>query len=123
MPHGRHSVAPAQPAGADARRGIAAKSRYVWVATLGVAFALVAALFAVERGHAPAALPASSSTPVPLFGSSIGALTSLAQTTAVFGRLPIDRVYYPGLPAPNAWTGGDAAANDSAVIVSFKALP
>jgi hypothetical protein len=111
------------PAGADDRRDTAAKSRYVWITTLGVAFALVAALFVVERDHVPAALPASSSTPVPLFGASVGSLTSLAQTTGAFGRLPIDRVYYPGLPASNAWTGGDAGANDSAVIVSFKALP
>jgi hypothetical protein len=123
MPHGRHSAAPAQPPVADDRRGTAAKSRYVWVTTLGVAFALVAALLAIERGHTPAALPAASSTTVPLFGASVGALTDLAQTTAVFGRLPIDRVYYPGLPASNAWAGGDAGANDSAVIVSFKALP
>jgi hypothetical protein len=37
--------------------------------------------------------------------------------------MPIVRVYYPGLPASNAWDGGQAGANDSAVIVSFKALP
>jgi hypothetical protein len=37
--------------------------------------------------------------------------------------MPIVRVYYPGLPSSNAWTSGLAAANHSAVIVSFKALP
>jgi hypothetical protein len=37
--------------------------------------------------------------------------------------MPIVRVYYPGLPASNAWDGGLAGANHSAVIVSFKALP
>jgi hypothetical protein len=123
MPHGRHSAAPAPPPGAGARSGIAAKSRSVWITTLGLAFALVAALFTLGLRHGPAALPASSSTPVPLFGASVGSLTSLGQTKAVFGALPIVRVYYPGLPASNAWTGGDAGANDSAVIVSFKALP
>ena len=37
--------------------------------------------------------------------------------------MPIVRVYYPGLPNPDAWSTGLAAANHSAVIVSFKALP
>ncbi len=37
--------------------------------------------------------------------------------------MPIVRVYYPGLPASDAWTGGAAGANDSTVVVSFKALP
>jgi hypothetical protein len=57
-----------------------------------------------------------------LFGSSVTA-SDLTQTTAQFGRMPIVRVYYPGLPASNAWAGGLAGANGSAVIVSFKALP
>lgn len=37
--------------------------------------------------------------------------------------MAIVRVYYPGLPSPNAWTTGLAAANKSAVIVSFNAQP
>ena len=35
----------------------------------------------------------------------------------------IVRTYYPGLPSPRAWTSGLLAANNSAVIVSFKAQP
>jgi hypothetical protein len=68
-------------------------------------------------------LAASSGPPVPLLGSSVLSMPDLAAATADFGRMPIVRVYYPGLPNPNAWTSGLAAANHSAVIVSFKALP
>ena len=65
---------------------------------------------------------AASDTQVPLFGSSAQA-NDLAQETTDFGHMPIVRVYYPGLPSANAWTTGMPAANKSAVIVSFKALP
>jgi hypothetical protein len=47
----------------------------------------------------------------------------LAANTAEFGRMPIVRVFYPGLPAANAWTTGLAGANKSAVVVSFNAPP
>ncbi|HEX9065041.1 MAG TPA: FlgD immunoglobulin-like domain containing protein, partial [Streptosporangiaceae bacterium] len=55
--------------------------------------------------------------------SSVQDASDLAADTATFGKMPIVRVYYPGLPASNAWSGGLASANHSAVIVSFKALP
>jgi hypothetical protein len=63
---------------------------------------------------------ASSAT---LIGSSVSGPATLAQDTSQFGRLPIVRVYYPGLPPTHAWSTGLAEANRSAVIVSFKADP
>jgi len=102
--------------------------RFAAMAVLATVSVLAGVLFAAVRDHAPPTgiAPASSSVPsvpsVPLFGSSVTS-SRLAQTTAQFGRMPIVRVYYPGLPAANAWDGGLAGANHSAVIVSFKALP
>jgi hypothetical protein len=59
-----------------------------------------------------------------LFGATISSTADLTTKTAQFTHLPIVRVYYPGLPTSNAWTtSGMAGANDSAIIVSFKALP
>ncbi|MDQ2873992.1 MAG: hypothetical protein M3Y33_03910 [Actinomycetota bacterium] len=72
--------------------------------------------------HKPASL-AADATAVPLLGSSVYTSSDLAADTQAFGRMPIVRVYYPGLPPANAWTSGLAGANQSAVIVSFKALP
>jgi FlgD Ig-like domain len=66
---------------------------------------------------------AGSSLTVPLVGSSVSNQANLAQETGEFGHMPIVRVYYPGLPGADAWTTGIAGANDSAVVVSFKALP
>jgi hypothetical protein len=65
----------------------------------------------------------ASGPPVPLLGSSVRSMADLGTDTAQFGRMPIVRVYYPGLPHDNAWNGGLAGANHSAVIVSFKAQP
>ncbi|MGD0685959.1 MAG: hypothetical protein ABSA03_12680 [Streptosporangiaceae bacterium] len=64
-----------------------------------------------------------SASSAPLIGSSISSSATLAQETSQFGTLPIVRVYYPGLPAADAWSTGLAEANNSAVIVSFKANP
>lgn len=64
-----------------------------------------------------------SSANVPLLGSSVSNPGQLARDTSEFGHMPVVRVYYPGLPSSNAWTGGLAEANRSAVVVSFKALP
>jgi beta-mannanase len=57
-----------------------------------------------------------------LFGASVRT-DNLAQEMAEFGHMPVIRVYYRGLPSPRAWGTGAPAANKSAVIVSFKALP
>ena len=102
-----------------------AKSRFtliVGTALLTAVGVLAGVLFVTGSVHTLNARSASSTSLVPLFGSSVG-YESLAQTTAQFGRMPIVRVYYRGLPASNAWDGGLAGANHSAVIVSFKALP
>ena len=58
-----------------------------------------------------------------MLGSSVKSLANLPAVTSEFGRMPIVRVYYSGLPPANAWTTGLAGANRSAVIVSFKAQP
>jgi hypothetical protein len=131
--HGRNSEVPAPPkrplpTPATNRRRLAARARFAAMAGLAAASVLAGLLFVAGRDHAqPARLaPASASVPsvpsVPLFGSSVTS-SDLAQTTAQFGRMPIVRVYYPGLPASNAWDGGLAGANHSAVVVSFKTLP
>jgi hypothetical protein len=100
----------------------AKKARATGIALLAVAAVLAGTFFSAGRDHAQPLRFASASASVPLLGSSVG-YVGLAQTTAEFGQMPIVRVYYPGLPASNAWTGGQAGANHSAVIVSFKALP
>jgi cell division septation protein DedD len=92
------------------------------MAGLAAVSVLAGVLFAVGRDHAQPVRIAAAGSSIPLFGSSVG-YVGLAQTTAQFGQMPIVRVYYPGLPAANAWDGGVAGANHSAVIVSFKALP
>jgi hypothetical protein len=123
MVHSRPSAV-LMPPNSPRRRRRAKKAPYAVVALLAVA-AVVAGAFLVVglgRNHAEPSRYASASASVPLLGSSVG-YESLAQTTDQFGQLPIVRVYYPGLPAANAWTGGQAGANGSAVIVSFKALP
>jgi FlgD Ig-like domain len=96
---------------------------YRWFAVFGVV-ALVAVGFAY-RGQILKLKFSSSSggTTVPLLGSSVLSGPDLAADTKTFGRMPIVRVYYPGLPSSNAWSGGLAGANHSAVVVSFKALP
>ena len=128
-PRGRHSEVPAPPrtplrtsTSARSRRRRAVKVRFAAMAMLAAVSVLAGTLLVAGRGHAQPVRIAAASSSIPLFGSSVG-YESLAKTTDQFGRMPIVRVYYPGLPASNAWEGGLAEANDSAVIVSFKALP
>jgi hypothetical protein len=89
---------------------------------LGAVIAMVAAAIAFGARQ-QAAVPLANSSSAPLIGASVGSPAILARDTAEFGHLPIYRVYYTGLPKSNAWTTGLPAANHSAVIVSFKALP
>jgi len=122
-PHGRHSEVLAPLRTPDrSRRRLAVKVRFAAIAVLAAVSVLAGVLFVAAQGPAQPARITAASSSIPLFGSSVG-YVGLAQTTAQFGRMPIVRVYYPGLPASNAWDGGAAGANDSAVIVSFKALP
>jgi hypothetical protein len=59
-----------------------------------------------------------------MLGTSASSTADIAHVTSDFGHMPVVRVYYPGLPPANAWTdSGKAGANNSAVVVSFKALP
>lgn len=122
--HGRHAASPSRsprrgPGRPSTRRK--ALPRYRLALALAAAAVMAAAAFTISHRQT-ATLSATDST-VPLLGSSVLSEVNLNQATSDFGHMPIVRVYYPGLPNPNAWTSGLAAANDSAVIVSFKALP
>src|SRR5262249_49300178 len=72
----------------------------------------------------PPERPAPNATG-PLFGSSIyqeqGETFQAAydRRAREFGSLPVDRVYYSGLPKP--WPGTAGYGNSQAVFVSFKA--
>jgi hypothetical protein len=123
--HGRHAASPSRsPRRVADRPSIQRKAlpRYRFALTLAAAAVLISAAFIGISHRQTATLSASPGT-VPLMGSSVLSEANLNQATSDFGRMPIVRVYYPGLPNPNAWSTGLAAANDSAVIVSFKALP
>ena len=84
----------------------------------------------------PAPSPTPSTTPSDppvlnddgtLFGSSVyqesGETFQSAYDRRVreFGSMPVDRVYYPGLPKP--WPGNAGYGNGQAVFVSFKVDP
>jgi FlgD Ig-like domain len=125
-PHGRHTAGQSRQAVARARSWKSTKaSRRVWVVALGAVTALVAA--AITLGGAFSGRQnvvfAANSGSAPLMGASVPNLADLARDTAEFGQMGIYRVYYTGLPQANAWTTGLPAANHSAVIVSFNALP
>ena len=100
------------------------RTKAAWsVLLVGLLAALaVAGGSALHFGAGKTVRLASDDTRAPLFGASING-TDLAQETSEFGHMAIVRTYYPGLPSANAWTTGLPAANKSAVIVSFKALP
>jgi hypothetical protein len=93
------------------------------VVVLGVAALLVGAAFIArgEMGHTVQF--DSGSANGPLLGASVSSMSDLTQETSQFGHMSVIRVYYPGLPGADAWTTGLPAANNSAVVVSFKALP
>jgi hypothetical protein len=93
------------------------------VAVLGAITVLAATALVIAHRPGQAVLYDSSDAPIPLMGTSVLSASDLAADTADFGHMPIVRVYYPGLPPPDAWTAGLAGANHSAVIVSFKAPP
>jgi flagellar hook capping protein FlgD len=120
--HVRDRVAPPGQALRPARSRNSAASWYRWFAVVGLIAAL-GVVFAYRAKTQHPILPMSGTSSVPLIGSSADSFTSLQTVTSEFGHMPIVRVYYPGLPSSNAWNGGAAAANHSAVVVSFKALP
>lgn len=100
------------------------RARIGWIIGLLVVPAVLVAGLIVLTTR-PSSPSLSSALPTgPLLGSSAASTTQLTQFSSHFGHMPIVRVYYPGLPSANAWTGsGKAGANHSAVIVSFKAQP
>jgi FlgD Ig-like domain len=118
----RHSRSARQARARSQARSRSAAAWYRWFAVFGL-IALVGVVLGYQGFHQNAELTASSGGHVPLLGSSVLSEPDLQADTKEFGRMPIVRVYYPGLPADNAWSGGLASANHSAVIVSFKALP
>ncbi|HEY2550845.1 MAG TPA: hypothetical protein VGI64_09740 [Streptosporangiaceae bacterium] len=89
---------------------------------LGISL-LLAGGYAVRSLVRQPAQAAAATERGPLLGSSITSKADLVRDNREFGRMGIVRTYYPGLPAASAWTTGLPAANHSAVIVSFKALP
>jgi FlgD Ig-like domain len=120
----RHSRNPkdARPDWARVRPRNTTAAFYRWFAVFGLV-ALIGVVLAYRSNNPHANLTAANGGTVPLLGSSVLSTSDLAADTAAFGKMPIVRVYYPGLPSPTAWTSGLAGANHSAVIVSFKALP
>jgi hypothetical protein len=119
---------------------VLARPRRVIVAV--VALTMVAAIVAVAavvshgRTHGSGSPSGSSasgaSTIVPLapvkphntlFGVDVSTPYALEQATDEFGRMPVIRAFYKGLPPADAWTNGAVAANKSAVVVSFSASP
>lgn len=68
-------------------------------------------------------MPVANSSSAPLIGASVANTSGISQAAAQFGHLPVVRVYYPGLPSPNAWSSGVPGTSKAAVVVSFKALP
>ena len=120
-PHRRLIVSQSGQAMASARSRKIKTAVGVWIIAVAAAVAIGAFAFHFSRAGHPGRL-ASDDTRAPLLGASVSAAT-IAPETSAFGHMGIVRVYYPGLPSSNAWTTGLPAANKSAVIVSFKALP
>lgn len=118
--HPHDSMHTRQPSAITHSRKRSKASRLAIVA--GVSLVLAGG-FAVRSLVRQPAEAAAASERGPLLGSSISSKADLARENREFGRMAIFRTYYPGLPAANAWTTGLPAANHSAVIVSFKALP
>src|SRR5450755_3775509 len=92
-------------------------------ASAGLSAFVVSAPASAGTVISPPASTSTGSSRAPLFGATIPSAGDLAQETGQFGHMPIVHVYYSGLPKMNAWTGGLAGANKSAVIVSFNASP
>jgi hypothetical protein len=63
---------------------------------------------------------AAGGTPLGVNATSTG---QLASATSEFGHLAAIRVYYTGLPDPNAWSSGAPGVNKSVVVVSFRVPP
>jgi hypothetical protein len=124
MPRSNHMENHERPVRLGARPPSRARARrYAWVAAMGV-FVLLGALAITFGTSRQGTRTLTSDNAIgPLFGASASDPGLLARATSEFGRMPIIRVYYPGLPSANAWTTGASGMNKSAVVVSFNALP
>jgi hypothetical protein len=118
----RHSRGSRQARARNRARSRSAAAWYRWFAVVGL-IAGIGIVLGYRSVHHDVGRLTGTSGSAPLLGSSVLSAPDLHTDTGDFGRMPIVRVYYPGLPASNAWSGGLASANHSAVIVSFKALP
>jgi hypothetical protein len=76
---------------------------------------------AANCGASPA-LAADTTTDTAL-GVNATSTSQLSGATAAFGHLSAIRVYYTGMPDPNAWTTGAPGVNNSAVVLSFRVPP
>jgi hypothetical protein len=65
----------------------------------------------------------ADSSAATLLGVNASSPGQLASATSEFGHMPIIRVYYNGMPDPDAWTTGVQAINHSAVVLSFRVPP
>jgi FlgD Ig-like domain len=97
--------------------------RVIWVIAVGIVSALVGAALTIQGAQRHSVLFEANNGTGPLFGASASSPSDLAQATSQFGHMPIIRVFYPGLPSPDAWTTGALGINSSSVVVSFNALP
>src|SRR5438067_616178 len=110
------------PPGQLTKRSVAAM-RWVLTTGVGVAAGLVGTALALGLSRQPNVSFRADSLKVPMLGASVSDKAGLAQKTAQFGHMPVIRVYYPGLPGASAWASGVPGAGNSAVVVSFKAMP
>ena len=146
MPRGRHTARHAKLPSRSRNASIPSSpsrrpkiSRPRWLATAtaaillaGATLAAAAAIHKAGDGTPAAAysttcagaptLVADTSTDT-LLGVNATSPGQLASATAEFGHLPIIRVYYTGMPDPNAWSTGAPAINKSAVVLSFRVPP
>jgi hypothetical protein len=118
------------------RSGHTLLRRKVYVPAAGAAIIALIVLAAVLRpggtsdadaGRASAAAPGCGTAETAAGGTLLGVTASttsqLDTANAEFGPLPIIRVYYTGMPAPQAWKTSTAALNHSAVVLSFRSPP
>jgi len=126
LPHGKHSAGAYRRATdrASARRIRAAMRpvRIMWVVVVAIISGVTGTTMAINALHRNNVLSASSNPTGTLLGATASNSGWLSQSTAQFGHMPIIRVYYPGLPSPDAWTTGTPGINKSAVVISFNAM-
>jgi hypothetical protein len=135
MRRGRHSAnpSPSRPGRAASPKS-QVKSGYGWFALVATLVLVAVAITRSDGNHAAVAAlskrscsaaprPAADSSATTLLGVNATSPGQLTTATSEFGHLPILRVYYTGMPDPDAWTTGVQAINKSAVVLSFRVPP